>query len=88
MLAPAVGQIHWAGAQTTTVWSGYMDGAARSGRRAAEPPMKSSKNSRNRRSHPPGRGVGCSFRPGSNPRPEWDTELWFFRRAGALRVWW
>ncbi|WP_309931946.1 FAD-dependent oxidoreductase [Arthrobacter sp. 1088] len=36
LLAPAVGQIHWAGAQTTTVWSGYMDGAARSGRRAAD----------------------------------------------------
>jgi monoamine oxidase len=32
--APA-GPIHWAGAETATVWSGYMDGAVRSGERAA-----------------------------------------------------
>jgi monoamine oxidase len=30
-----VGTIHWAGAETATVWSGYMDGAIESGERAA-----------------------------------------------------
>jgi monoamine oxidase len=34
-LAEPVGRIHWAGAETADVWNGYMDGAARSGRRAA-----------------------------------------------------
>ncbi|PTL58825.1 flavin monoamine oxidase family protein [Paraconexibacter algicola] len=29
------GRIHWAGAETATIWNGYMDGALRSGRRAA-----------------------------------------------------
>jgi monoamine oxidase len=29
------GPIHWAGAETATVWCGYMDGAVRSGERAA-----------------------------------------------------
>jgi monoamine oxidase len=29
------GRIHWAGAETATVWSGYMDGALQSGARAA-----------------------------------------------------
>jgi monoamine oxidase len=28
-------RIHWAGAETATVWSGYMDGAVQSGERAA-----------------------------------------------------
>ncbi len=32
--APA-GPVHWAGTETATVWSGYMDGAVRSGERAA-----------------------------------------------------
>ena len=30
------GPIHWAGAETATRWNGYMDGAVRSGRRAAQ----------------------------------------------------
>ncbi len=30
-----VGRIHWAGAETATLWNGYMDGALRSGTRAA-----------------------------------------------------
>ncbi|HVX18188.1 MAG TPA: flavin monoamine oxidase family protein [Acidimicrobiales bacterium] len=30
-----VGRIHWAGTETSPVWSGYMDGAVRSGERAA-----------------------------------------------------
>jgi len=34
-LAEPVGPIHWAGTETSPVWSGYMDGALRSGERAA-----------------------------------------------------
>ena len=30
-----VGPIHWAGTETATVWTGYMDGAIQSGYRAA-----------------------------------------------------
>lgn len=35
-LAAPVGRIHWAGSESAQVWSGYMDGAITSGRRAAE----------------------------------------------------
>ena len=34
-LREPIGAIHWAGAETATVWSGYMDGAVQSGQRAA-----------------------------------------------------
>ncbi|MGD9529531.1 flavin monoamine oxidase family protein [Pseudonocardia sp.] len=34
-LAAPVGRIHWAGAETAETWNGYMDGAVRSGYRAA-----------------------------------------------------
>ena len=34
-LREPVGPIHWAGAETATAWSGYMDGAVRSGEDAA-----------------------------------------------------
>jgi monoamine oxidase len=34
-LRAPVGRIHWAGAETATVWNGYMDGAVQSGERAA-----------------------------------------------------
>ncbi len=34
MRAP-IGRIHWAGTETSTFWNGYMDGAVRSGERAA-----------------------------------------------------
>jgi len=34
-LRAPVGHIHWAGAETATVWNGYMDGAIQSGERAA-----------------------------------------------------
>ena len=34
-LRPAVGRIHWAGAEYATEWNGYMEGAVRSGRAAA-----------------------------------------------------
>lgn len=31
-----IGRIHWAGTETSTYWMGYMDGAVRSGERAAQ----------------------------------------------------
>ncbi|MFN8216605.1 MAG: FAD-dependent oxidoreductase [Solirubrobacterales bacterium] len=34
-LRAPVGPLHWAGAETATVWNGYMDGAVQSGERAA-----------------------------------------------------
>lgn len=35
-LRAPVGRVHWAGAETSEVWCGYMDGAVRSGVRAAD----------------------------------------------------
>jgi monoamine oxidase len=35
-LREPVGRIHWAGTETAEVWNGYMDGAVRSGERAAQ----------------------------------------------------
>jgi monoamine oxidase len=35
-LRQPTGRVHWAGAETATVWCGYMEGAVRSGERAAE----------------------------------------------------
>jgi len=34
-LRAPIGRIHWAGAETATVWNGYMDGALQSGERVA-----------------------------------------------------
>jgi monoamine oxidase len=34
-LREPIGRLHWAGAETATVWNGYMDGAVSSGERAA-----------------------------------------------------
>lgn len=34
-LSAPIGRLHWAGAETSDVWNGYMDGAVRSGHRAA-----------------------------------------------------
>jgi monoamine oxidase len=34
-LRKPIGTLHWAGAETGTVWNGYMDGAVQSGERAA-----------------------------------------------------
>jgi monoamine oxidase len=34
-LRAVTGRIHWAGSETSTYWNGYMDGAVRSGERAA-----------------------------------------------------
>jgi monoamine oxidase len=35
-LREPVGRVHWAGTETAEVWNGYMDGAVRSGERAAK----------------------------------------------------
>jgi monoamine oxidase len=35
-IRPATGRIHWAGTETADYWTGYMDGAVRSGERAAK----------------------------------------------------
>jgi monoamine oxidase len=35
-LREPVGPIHWAGTETSTYWNGYMDGAIRAGKRAAQ----------------------------------------------------
>jgi monoamine oxidase len=34
-IRPAIGRVHWAGTETADYWAGYMDGAVRSGERAA-----------------------------------------------------
>jgi hypothetical protein len=34
-LRAPVGRVHWAGTETATIWNGYIDGAVRSGSRAA-----------------------------------------------------
>lgn len=34
-LGRPAGRVHWAGTETATTWSGYMDGAVESGQRAA-----------------------------------------------------
>jgi monoamine oxidase len=34
-LREPIGPIHWAGAETASVWSGYMDGAVRTGEATA-----------------------------------------------------
>jgi monoamine oxidase len=39
-LRKPVGRIHWAGTETSTFWNGYMDGAVRSGERAADEVVK------------------------------------------------
>jgi monoamine oxidase len=39
-LRPPIGPIHWAGAETATIWNGYMDGAVRSGERAAREALR------------------------------------------------
>jgi monoamine oxidase len=35
-LRAPIGNLHWAGTETATVWNGYMDGAVQSGERAAQ----------------------------------------------------
>jgi monoamine oxidase len=34
-LRDPIGRIHWAGTETATVWTGYMEGALQSGERAS-----------------------------------------------------
>ena len=35
-LTAPIGRIHWAGTETSTHWTGYMEGAVRSGQRVVE----------------------------------------------------
>ena len=35
-LRAPVGRVHWAGTETAEVWTGYMEGAVRSGERVAD----------------------------------------------------
>ena len=35
VLREPVGRVHWAGTETATIWSGYMEGALQAGERAA-----------------------------------------------------
>ncbi len=44
-LRAPIGRIHWAGAETATVWAGYMDGAVQSGERAAAEVLSGSETS-------------------------------------------
>jgi monoamine oxidase len=64
-----IGRIHWAGTETATYWNGYMDGAVRSGERAAaevrpllhatpKPPKKKKKKKKRRSSGSSGGGSG------------------------------
>jgi monoamine oxidase len=36
VIRDAVGRIHWAGTETAVHWTGYIEGAVRSGERAAD----------------------------------------------------
>jgi len=40
-LRPALGALEWAGTETALVWNGYMDGAVRAGREAAQRTLRS-----------------------------------------------
>ena len=44
-LREPVGRIHWAGAETATIWNGYMDGAVRSGERVAREVLEAERSS-------------------------------------------
>ncbi len=35
-LRPSIGRIHWAGTESSEVWTGYMDGAVRAGKNVAK----------------------------------------------------
>ena len=42
-LREPVGRIHWAGTETSDIWSGYVDGALRSGDRVAKEVLEAMK---------------------------------------------
>jgi monoamine oxidase len=44
-LRRATGRVHWAGTETATFWQGYMDGAVRSGERAAAEALRALRRS-------------------------------------------
>jgi monoamine oxidase len=43
-LREPVGRVHWAGTETATVWSGYMEGALQAGERAAEEVLRAARS--------------------------------------------
>jgi monoamine oxidase len=43
-LRAPVGRVHWAGTETATIWSGYMEGALQAGERAAADVVESSRD--------------------------------------------
>ncbi|KAL6252669.1 hypothetical protein RBB50_000388 [Rhinocladiella similis] len=43
-LRKPIGRVHWAGTELATVWSGYMEGAVRSGQRAAQEVLETMKH--------------------------------------------
>ena len=45
-LREPIGRIHWAGTETAEVWNGYMDGAIRSGERAAREVLSAGESTR------------------------------------------
>lgn len=63
-LAAPVGRIFWAGTETADTWSGFMDGAVRSGERAATEVATALGNAA--RCKPTGEGT--SARPGATPK--------------------
>jgi monoamine oxidase len=63
-LREPVGRIHWAGTETATVWCGYMEGAVRSGERAADEILDALSTGPARR---PGRRATAILDPGAAP---------------------
>jgi monoamine oxidase len=61
-----VGRIHWAGTETSTYWNGYMDGAVRSGERAAAEVRKLLGAT----PKPPKSPPGNTSHPGGSPRDD------------------
>jgi monoamine oxidase len=57
-LRAPVGPLHWAGAETASVWNGYMDGAVRSGERAAAEALALTRSGRS--AAPPARRPGTA----------------------------
>ena len=68
VLREPVGRIHWAGTETATVGTGYMDGAIRAGLRAAEEVLASRQEGRAQEA--PGEGGAGARRPVVAPAAE------------------
>jgi monoamine oxidase len=62
-LRASFGRIHWAGTETSPIWTGYIEGAIRSGERAAAEILAAAKQSR-------GKTIESSVRGTSYRHPE------------------